>query len=210
MPPNLESTWSGEPVHGIAFDLDGVLVDSFRIWFRVLNATLEELDRPPLSEAEFRLHWGQPIEQDIEDWFPGRTPGEVTRAYAKRFPEHLARVEVLPGARRTVEALARAETPRGVVTNSPRDMAEALLREAGMHGCFATIVTADDVPRSKPAPDMIRAAAGILDCSIERLLVIGDSRFDAEAARAAGAPFLAFREHNGLIEILRERGLALD
>ena len=49
------------------------------------------------------------------------------------------------------------------------------------------IITGDDVKATKPAPDIVRAAAKRLGVSIERCVYIGDTPYDAMAATAAGA-----------------------
>ncbi|HEX5031375.1 MAG TPA: HAD hydrolase-like protein, partial [Candidatus Eisenbacteria bacterium] len=54
----------------VAFDMDGVLLDSFRCWWELLNDTLREHGKPPLTREQFELTWGQDVEADRRMFFP--------------------------------------------------------------------------------------------------------------------------------------------
>lgn len=175
---------------GIAFDLDGVLADSYDVWRLVLDATLTEFGHRAVSEREFHRHWGQGIEDDIAVWMPERTRGDVEAAYARHFPRFAGGVRVIEGAGEAVAKARSAGRRLAVVTNSPRAVADALLGAAGL--TFDAVVTASDVARPKPAPDMVVEASRRLAVSVADLVVIGDSDFDEWAARAAGAGFVRY------------------
>ena len=74
-----------------------------------------------------------------------------------------------------------------VVTNTSNPLASELVRRAG--GRPDTVVGGGDVPRAKPEPDMVFEACRRLGCPPEAAWVVGDSDFDREAARRAGARF---------------------
>jgi phosphoglycolate phosphatase/AHBA synthesis associated protein len=74
-----------------------------------------------------------------------------------------------------------------VITNTPAPVAWDMVRRAG--GTPDLVVGGTDVPRPKPAPDMVLRACELLETPTGESLVVGDSRYDREAARAAGTRF---------------------
>ena len=55
--------------HAVLFDLDGVLVDSYEVWFALLRALTVELGYPELGREAFRAGWGQGIQADVATIF---------------------------------------------------------------------------------------------------------------------------------------------
>jgi beta-phosphoglucomutase-like phosphatase (HAD superfamily) len=88
-----------------------------------------------------------------------------------------------------VAAFARSQSgkkPMAVASGSDRRVVERELKHLDLHGLFPVIVTARDVPRSKPIPDMFLRAAGEMGVPPGRCLVFEDGRNGLEAAAAAG------------------------
>ena len=85
-----------------------------------------------------------------------------------------------------MSALATLGVPKAVATSARRADATRLLRELGLLAQFAVIVTAEDVRRGKPAPDVFITAAERLGVRPERCLVFEDSVVGVRAGRAAG------------------------
>ena len=73
----------------------------------------------------------------------------------------------------------------GVFTGAGRGAAEILLTHTGLRKYFDVVVTGDDVPRPKPAPDGILAACEALGASVEETAYVGDAPNDMQAAAAA-------------------------
>ncbi len=95
----------------------------------------------------------------------------------------LSRVDLAPG----VETLLASLPARGAalaVASSSRNT-RAVLRQLGVLDNFNVVVDLNDVPVSKPAPDLFLAAAGRLGVSAPRCVVIEDSQAGVQAARAA-------------------------
>src|SRR5207244_2762889 len=73
------------------------------------------------------------------------------------------------------------------VTNAPAAVAEDILRAAGLRQGLDLVLGAGPGLLPKPAPDMVVAAARGLGLVPEEVALVGDTRFDVDAARAAAA-----------------------
>ncbi len=136
----------------------------------------------------FAATWGASVETDVALFYPDRSPEEVAAYYVARFREHAGFIDVNPDAP-IVFAWLRARGVRtAVITNTPGTLAREVVAGAGL---AADVVLGDgDVPRAKPAPDMVFVALERLGpVEPEEAAVVGDSRFDREAAEAAGVRF---------------------
>jgi phosphoglycolate phosphatase/AHBA synthesis associated protein len=171
----------------VLFDLDGVLIDSYEVWFHLMNAAARDLGYDAISREGFHRGWGQGLQADREAYFPRHELGEVAAYYERHFADHLAHLRVSPHVERVFAGLAARSLPSAVITNTPTALARDLVARAGARP--REVVGGDAVPRPKPAPDMVLRACALLDVAPERALVVGDSRFDRDAARAAGARF---------------------
>ena len=174
-------------LRAVLFDMDGVLVDSFEAWLRLMNATARRFGRPPVGREQFRAVYGQPTEEDVRVFFPGRTVAEVEAFYDAHFGDHAEHVEANPDAPAVLAALRRMGVGVGVVTNTPSPLARRILEGLGL--APDALVGGSDVPAAKPAPDMVLRACGLLGAAPADALVVGDSDYDRRAAAAAGVRF---------------------
>jgi sugar-phosphatase len=188
-------------IRGFLFDLDGTLVDSER-------ETAEAMARALLRGQ------GIAIEQYDRDFIVGRSWIAIYDSLESRYPqltwsreEMIARtamlrdevfaelgITVLPGARDAMQWTAAH--PRALVTGSSRVEVTQVLPLISEHARFSIIVAAEDVPRSKPAPDGYEKAIAALGLAPNECLVIEDSTAGIAAGRAAGCTVLAVRAGN--------------
>ena len=180
-------------VRGLVFDLDGVLVDTSGVWHRVQNDVASALGRPPVSWEAFRATFGQGTAADVEQFFPGSTVAEVDRLYHRCFLDRLGEVEVIPGAPELLGRLRERGVRRAVATNTARELAVALCRTGGFLELLDTVASAEEVPRAKPAPDVLLLAVERLGLAKGEVLYVGDAVYDAMAAQEAGVRFVGFR-----------------
>lgn len=185
---------------GAIFDWDGVLVDSSahheRSWELLAAETGYRL--PP---DHFRRGFGMKNEQIISEllgW--SRDPAEIRRLSLRK--EELFRESVrsggiapLPGVREWLERLDRAGIPRIIASSTHRENIETILRLTGMDG-FQGIISAEDVERGKPAPDVFLLAAARLGLPPTRCVVFEDAPVGLAAARAAGMRVVAVTTTN--------------
>ena len=179
----------------LLFDLDGVLVDTFEVWVKLLDDISIRLGYPGVPRVAVEKGWGQGVEADVERFYPRHTVDEIRALYSKHYGDHLESLKVMDGAD---GALRAWPMPKAVITNSPVAVAEKALSIGRLDGHFRTIVGSDSVAHSKPAPDMVLEACRRLEVTPDQALVVGDSRYDEEAARAAKVRFVLFKSFSGL------------
>ncbi|MFF1714250.1 HAD family hydrolase [Streptomyces sp. NPDC058268] len=100
----------------------------------------------------------------------------------------------LSGARECAEATA-ARLPVAIASNSPRLLLDATLTATGLSRLTSVTISADDVARPKPAPDMyVQACRALSVCPCDAVAV-EDSPTGITAARAAGMTVIGVGEH---------------
>jgi HAD superfamily hydrolase (TIGR01509 family) len=93
------------------------------------------------------------------------------------------------GARELLDALAAAQVPMGLVTNTRRSLTEKALNSIGRQ-YFSVSVCGDEVPSGKPAPDPYLRAAELMGVDPADCLAIEDSVTGSAAAERAGCSVL--------------------
>jgi HAD superfamily hydrolase (TIGR01509 family) len=175
----------------VLWDLDGVLVDSYEVWFHLLNHTARAFGARAISREEFASGWGQGIERDVERFFRHKSVAEVEAFYHEHFMTHASHLRVDPDAAPVVAALRARGLRQSLITNTPGPLARDILAHARLG--LDEVVGGTDVPRGKPAPDMVLEACRRLGVTAAQALVVGDSRYDREAAAAARVRFVGLR-----------------
>ncbi|HZT44434.1 MAG TPA: HAD family hydrolase [Chthonomonadaceae bacterium] len=172
----------------ILFDLDGVLINSYEVWRHLVSATAVAFGYPPVSREVFHQTWGQGLRADIERFYPHATLEEVEAYYDAHFLDHLEHLTIFSQAKSVLDRVREAGLATAIVTNTPRPLAEKLLRRAEIDP--DVLVGGTDVPNGKPAPDMVLLACEKLGVTPDEALMIGDTVYDRDAARAAGVRFV--------------------
>ena len=183
-------------IGGVAFDLDGTLVDSAPDIAHALNSTLQSagLARFELDQVRSWVGDGPDVLIDRalralgHDDTPARLRAELRRGFdAATLAAPLAHGAVCDGVTALVDAL-RDVLPMVVVTNKPTPLARAVLAAAGLLESMAGVFGADQAHQRKPGPALLIGAARHLGIVPARLLMVGDGAADLGAARAAGCP----------------------
>jgi phosphoglycolate phosphatase/AHBA synthesis associated protein len=190
-------------MRAVLWDLDGVLIDSYEVWFHLLNETSRAFGGIAVSREVMRDGWGQGIEADVRRFFPHKTVAETEAYYHAHFMEHADHLRVDPDARAVIDEVRRRGLRQALITNTPAPLAREILAKAGL--VLDAVVGGTDVPQAKPAPDMVREACRRLGVPETEAFVVGDSRYDRDAAGAAGVRFVGVRmDGQPRIEALRE------
>lgn len=192
----------------VLFDMDGTLVDSEPIWFRVLRAVVPEFGGALPEDAHGALHGSdrETTTRILRERF-GLTgdAGAFWAEVVERLTVELSGAPAMPNAGAWVEAVAAAERPQAVVSNSPRAMVDASLASHAWARHLRVRIAIDDVTRGKPHPRGYLLAAERLGVAAERCLIVEDSEAGARAAIAAGATCLFVT--SGVVPDARARAL---
>ena len=173
----------------VLFDLDGVLIDSRDAWYHLLCAAAREFGHPRLRRGEFDESFGQGVEADGAQFFPGTSTQALLAYFDAHFLDHAHHVIVNPDAGPLLNALGERGLRHAVVTNTATALARETIRRAAL--APDEIVGSSDAPE-KPDPGMLLLACERLAVKPERALMVGDSRFDRDAAAAAGIRFIGY------------------
>lgn len=184
-------------VRAVLFDLDGVLVDSYEAWFLAVNDVAAGFGLGAVSRDRFAAIWGQGIDADVRNLYPGRSPDEVRAGYEAAIPRHAAAIRRNPDGAPTLGRLRAAGVGTACVTNTPVGIARGVLSGAGLASSFDAVSGARPGLREKPAPDLLLEALDALSVAPAHALMVGDSRFDEEGAAAAKVRFLRYDLRDG-------------
>ena len=182
----------------ILFDCDGVLVDSEPITNGVLRDMLEEGGWPLTPAQCLRVFVGKAVrdERSLIEASTGRplTEDWMAEFYARRNSELQARLKAIAGAHEAVAAAHSHVAERiACASGADRFKVEMQLAQVGLMDWFdGRIFSGQEMPRSKPAPDVYLAAAAHLGAAGARCLVIEDTLTGVTAGVAAGATVWAY------------------
>ena len=181
-------------IEAVVFDMDGVLIDSEPVWERARRGFVASRGGRWPADAQDRLmgmstaEWSAYMAADFGlGLTPQQAAEQVIAAMAAEYQEYLP---LLPGAIDAVRALS-SRWPLGVASSSPRSLIETVLSAADLGSAFTAVVSSEEVPRGKPAPDVYLAAAERLSVSPKACAAIEDSSNGLRSAAAAGFTVIA-------------------
>jgi beta-phosphoglucomutase len=175
----------------VIFDWDGTLADTRQVVVASFQKALREIGCDISDEfIERRIGIGATV-----------TFREILRAAQVQFDEALIarllerkvqteieltrEVKLFPGAHALLEAL-HGKRQLGLASMNNRRVITHLLSALDLEGFFDAVLTAEDISRSKPNPEIFLKCAAHLKTAPKRCVVVEDSIFGVEAAKAAG------------------------
>ena len=178
----------------IAWDFDGTLVDSRRLIEAGMAHALDALGLPRSVMGEWLKYVGLPLEAGIRNTFGplGLDDATVLKAY-RSFGhvdnEHL--IEPFEGIPELLGELRARGQRMGVVTSKRTVPLMRQMARFGWEAFFDPIITPDDVTHGKPHPESLELLQTRTGLGPGAILMVGDTPFDLDMARAAGVPSLA-------------------
>lgn len=187
---------SGLGSTSVIFDLDGTLVDSEPNYYEAGRLLLTEHGVPDFTWADHERYVGISTLETVTLWkreYGLRASVEELLAAKNRRYLDLARTatRVYPEMREFVELLAAEGVPMAVASGSSLEAVTAILAGTGLDAQLRTVVSAEDVERGKPAPDVFLEAARRLGVAPGDCVVLEDAAPGAAAAHAAGMRCIA-------------------
>ena len=177
-----------ERCEALIFDMDGTLVDStevhFAAWYSALAGAGIELDR-----ETFRHFYGKTnrtIIREMEE-IHRMELGQLDLG-SKKDRYFSQNVTLVVANQPVVEVAERyhGRLPLAVATNEGAGIANMVLRAVGIDALFDLLVSAEEVARPKPAPDLFLRTAEAVGVAPEKCHVFEDTSYGIDAAREAG------------------------
>ncbi len=178
----------------VLFDVDGTLVDSQNTIVAAMHTAFATLDQPPPDRAAILSIVGLSLDHAMRRLVPGASDTQVAALVEAYKSGYMAGrtgnrdyAPLYPGAREVLEHLSdQTDILLGVATGKSQRGLRLLFDAHDLHGRFVTRQTADDHP-SKPHPSMVLTAMAETGTEPVDTVMIGDTSFDMDMARAAGA-----------------------
>lgn len=181
----------GVSVKGVLFDMDGVVIDSERLYTRFWAEAANDLGFPMTKDQALQLRsLGRgPGQAKLESFFGPEVRYDTIRARRIELMEAFIEqhgVEEKPGIRELLDYLRAEGIPCAITSSSSVPVIERHLGSLGLLEGFSALCSGRDVPRGKPAPDIYLHGAQVLGLAPEECLAIEDSPAGIEAAWRAG------------------------
>ena len=180
------------PVLGVLFDLDGVVIDTEKLYTRFWMEAAEELGHPMTLEQALQMRsLGRgPSQEKLDSFFgPGVLDYDTLRARRiERMDAFIAvhGIEEKPGIRALLAHLQEKGIPCAITSSSSVPLIREHLGNLGLLDYFTALCSGKDVPKGKPAPDIYLHGAATIGVAPESCLAIEDSPAGIEAAWRAG------------------------
>ena len=178
----------------MVFDLDGVLLDSERLWDQARrDVTIGHNGRWRTDATAAMLgmssvEWSQYMRDTLGvDLAPDRI---VELVVAGLLEQYRRRLPLIPGAVAAVQRIGR-RWPLALASSAGRPVIDAVLAIAGLQHEFQATVSSEEVPRGKPAPDVYLEAARRLGQPPRACAAVEDSANGIRSALAAGLHVVA-------------------
>jgi HAD superfamily hydrolase (TIGR01549 family) len=184
-------------VKGVILDIDGTLVNSndahARAWVEALS---EAGIQAQFADVRRAIGMGGdkllPAIANLDEASPlGK---RISKRRSELFTEqHLPQLEAFPKARELLLRMREAGIALGVASSAKRAELDSLLAIANIQDLIEDQASSSDAASSKPDPDIVQAALARLQLEPDRVIMLGDTPYDIEAAARAGIRTIALR-----------------
>ncbi|MCV6621501.1 MAG: HAD-IA family hydrolase [Cellvibrionaceae bacterium] len=180
----------------VLFDLDGTLIDTAPDFIRVVNQLLAEDNRPAISDESIRATvsaGSRALVQLAYNLQAGEEQVEAIRERLLKLYEQQLAIDSKPfaGINELLKKLGEHNIAWGISTNKPEYYTRLLMEQLPLDPSPAIVLSPDQVPNAKPAPDSLLIACEHIGCSVEEAIYIGDHERDIESGKRAGMPTIA-------------------
>lgn len=199
-------------IKGIIFDLDGTMVDSMWMWRQIDN--------------EFMAARGLDMTDDLEREIEGMSFQETAEYFVRTYPltetadelmdiwvnmaihKYRYEVPVKPGLEEFLCEMKQRGIKMGIATSNARTLLDAVAQAHGLYDYMDAVLTANEVKRGKPAPDVFLAVADKLQLAPADCLVFEDIPQGIRAGLAAGMSVCAVSDEYSHAQDAEKRALA--
>ena len=183
--------WKTEEIRGVLFDMDGLVLDTEKLYSRFWMESANDLGFPMTYEQALGMrslnrHAGQ--DKLIEYFGPGISYAEVRNHRIELMDAwvDLHGVDLKPGIRELLDYLHGNSILCAITTSSPIDRTRKYLSAHGLQDSFHRLCSGYEVPKGKPEPDIYLYGAASLNLKPEQCLALEDSPAGILSAYRAG------------------------
>jgi phosphoglycolate phosphatase-like HAD superfamily hydrolase len=179
----------------VIFDIDGTLIDSVDLHARSWVGAFARFGVKVKFE-DVRPHIGEGADRLIPAFAPPGMPNhkrkDIEEFRSELFKRsYLDKVKPFPNVKALFERIKADGCKLVLASSCAADEIDQYKAIAGVTDMTDHDVTADDAGSSKPSPDIfLRALDRLSPIGPSQTCVVGDTKYDGEAARQAGVPFL--------------------
>ena len=201
-------------VAGVLFDMDGVVIDTEKLYTRFWMEAARELGHPMTLEQALQMRsLGRgPSQEKLDSFFgPGVLDYDTLRARRiERMDAFIAvhGIEEKPGIRALLALLREKNIPCAITSSSSVPLIREHLGNLGLLDYFTALCSGKDVPKGKPAPDIYLHGAATIGVAPENCLAIEDSPAGIEAAWRAGCMAVIVPDQDQPDELTLSRSFA--
>ena len=186
----------------VAFDLDGTLVDSAADIANAVDSMTRELGLPPPGIEKVREWVGDGVTRLVKRALTGEIDGEPPaelyqrgyQAFRRSYRENLAaNSRLYAGALQVLQFLRAQRIAIACITNKAAEFTLPMLEALNISGYFGLVLSGDSLTRRKPDPLPLLHAARHFGVDGACACMVGDSRNDLLAAKAAGFAAIGVR-----------------
>jgi len=178
----------------VVFDLDGVLIDSERLWDQARREVATghnghwRADATAAMLGMSSVEWSEYMRDTLAVDLP---PDQIVDLVVANLTEQYRRgLPLIPGALEAVRRIGR-RWPLALASSAGRPVIDTVLAVAGLQREFQVTVASEEVPRGKPAPDVYLEAARRLGQPPRACAAVEDSDNGIRSALAAGLRVVA-------------------
>ncbi|RTE03971.1 HAD family hydrolase [Paenibacillus whitsoniae] len=188
-------------IKAFIFDMDGVIIDSEPLHFEVDQWVMEQIGvRITHSELEEYVGMTNPamwsrlivkhsLRASVEDMIKLQMETKLAKLRASDD-------QPIEGIPELLAFLKANQITIGLASSSPRGFIEAVLDKFSLTSYFSVILSGEEVPQGKPAPDIYLQTAETLGVEAAECMVLEDSRNGVLAAKTAGMSCVGYRNPN--------------
>ncbi|MBO0439978.1 HAD family hydrolase [Candidatus Enterococcus ikei] len=184
-------------IDGVIFDMDGLLFDTELIYYQSTQKIADAMNFPYSKEVylQFLGVSDEEVQENYhriyQDFGKEKVDEFIQRSYDDTYQVfESGEVPLKEGVLELLDFLDQQEIPRIVASSNVRPAIELLLDGAGIKNRFSGIVSAEDVTRAKPDPEIFQKALANLGTKADNTLIFEDSFHGVTAADAAGIPVI--------------------
>lgn len=185
------SDWTQRPIQGVLFDMDGLVIDTEKLYARFWMEACQFYGFPMTWEQALRMRAanGKLSEANLHEFFGPDVNYRQCRAKRIELMEaHIDRfgLEEKPGIRDLLDVLQQKGIATAITSSSPRDRIKKHLSSLGLYHCFDKICSGYEVPLGKPEPDIYLHGAASIGIPPQHCLALEDAPTGILSAYTAG------------------------